>query len=252
MSVRKLLVLTAASLAAISASAAMAGGPDHMATSMPSEAAFQNSIYVDLQGGHESSNWTNFNGSRLIGPASSSLYSVTGKRGKGFWTPGVDLGYNITQHIAAEAGWFYQFAVHSTNSGTTPIGGVTPTASNLNVKSWFAYLAGRLNVPVVDNFDLFGKVGVAYRDLSYSTNSTNLGVLALTGNGFYWAPVFGTGLQYNWGNWLFGAQYMYLPGNSEANLTTAGGNVTSGVFGAPDAAPAIHTYTAFVGYHFAV
>jgi hypothetical protein len=244
MSVKKLLVLTAASLAAIGATAAMAGGPDHMA--MPAEPAFQNSIYLDGHVGYTQSNWTNFNSSNLMGATATSAFSPT-SNGKGGVTGGVDMGYNITQHIAAEAGWFYVPQVKG--EGTTVVVGDLPaqaTSVKSKVNSWFAYMAAKLSVPVMENFDLFGKVGVAYRGLSYSPAAPASVPGGITNKGGYWAPVFGTGLQYTFAQaWMVGAQYMYLPGNSEVNY----GNTS---FGAPNAAPEINMYTGFLGYKFNV
>lgn len=240
MSVKKLLVLTAASLAAMGATAALAGGPDHMA--MPSEPAFQNSVYVEGHLGYTQSNWSNFNSNNVMGASGSSLFTPS-SHGKGGFTGGADLGYNITQHIAVEGGWFYVPKVSGNGTAVAvPAGGTSYTsASSETVKSWFAYTAAKLTVPVMSDFDLFGKVGVAYRSLKYSPNT----ISGVTGNGHYWAPVFGAGLQYNWGSWLLGAQYTYLPGNSEVNP----GNTS---FGAPNAAPEINMYTAFLGYKFNV
>lgn len=248
MSVKKLLVLTAASLAAIGATAAMAGGPDHMA--MPSEPAFQNSIYLDGHVGYTQSNWTDFNSNNLMGARAVSSFTPT-KNGKGGVTGGVDLGYNITQHIAAEAGWFYipQVKGEGTNtaigSGSDQV--VAQSASTkAKVDSWFAYMAAKLSVPVMENFDLFGKVGVAYRALTYSPKAAASVQGGITGNGHYWAPVFGAGLQYTFAEaWQVGAQYMHLPGNSEVNY----GNSS---FGAPNAAPEVNMYTGFLGYKFNV
>lgn len=245
MSVKKLLVLGAAAFAVAGATAAMAGGPDHMA--MPSEPAFQNSVYIEGHFGYDQSNWGSFNANGVIGTAGNSLYNVT-SNGKGGITGGADLGYNITQNIAVEGGWFYIPKVSGNGTATT-VGGISQTAATTaTVKSWFAYVAAKLSVPVMENFDLFGKVGVAYRYQSYSgTYTTTLTNAAgnLVGRGSYWAPVFGAGLQYCWNNWLFGAQYMYLPGNSAVN----GANTS---FGAPNAAPEINQYTGFLGYKFNV
>jgi hypothetical protein len=243
MSVKKILVLSAAAFVAMGATAAMAGGPDHMA--MPSEPAFQNSVYLEGHLGYAQSNWTNFNSNNVIGSSGSSLYS-TSNNGKGAFTGGLDLGYNITQHIAVEGGWFYLPQVKGAPSGTTLAALYTAAAgSTAKISSGFAYMAAKLTVPVVNSFDLFGKIGVAYRYLSYSGVSyaaTNPGV---TGKGAYWAPVFATGLQYGWGSWLVGAQYTYLPGQSSINYS----NVN---FGAPNAAPEVNLYTGFLGYKFNV
>lgn len=240
MSVKKLLVLTAAGLAAIGATAAMAGGPDHMA--MPSEPAFQNSVYLDGHVGYTQSNWTNFNANNVVGARATSLFVPT-RNGKGGVTGGVDLGYNITQHIAAEAGWFYIPQVKSEGSGSTIDSLVNASSVKGTLHSWFAYMAAKLTVPVMENFDLFGKIGVAYRSIKYSPHNTIAGV---TSHGHYWAPVFATGLQYTFAEaWMVGAQYMHLPGNSEIN------NARS-AFGAPNAAPELNQYTAFLGYKFNV
>ncbi len=244
MSVKKLLVLTAASLAAIGATAAMAGGPDHMA--MPSEPAFQNSIYLDGHVGYTQSNWTDFNSNNLMGARVTSSFAPT-KNGKGGVTGGLDLGYNITQHIAAEAGWFYIPQVKGAGT-SNPISTVAAQSGTTTAKvsSWFAYMAAKLSVPVMENFDLFGKIGVAYRGLTYSPAVPANIPGNITGNGHYWSPVFGTGLQYTFAEaWMLGAQYMYLPGNAATNNGNA-------AFGAPNAAPEINMYTAFLGYKFNV
>lgn len=244
MSVKKLLLLSAASLVAMGATAAMAGGPDHMA--MPSEPAFQNSVYVEGHVGYVVSKWSTFNSNDVIGNSATSLFSPTSSKNHG-WTGGADLGYNITQNIAVEGGWFYLPKVEGSTTGHAVHSSAVATGT-ATVKSWFAYTAAKFSVPfVVDGLDLFGKLGVAYRSLKYSTSvtSTDSVLLNVIGNGHYWAPVFGAGIQYNWGSWLVGAQYMYLPGNSSVN-----NNNTN--FGAPNAAPEVHMGTAFLGYKFEV
>lgn len=245
MSVKKLLVLSAAAFAAMGATAVLAGGPDHMA--MPSEPAFQNSVYVEGHLGYAQSNWNDFNSNNVIGTAgtsSTSVYSPT-KHGKGGFTGGADLGYTITQHIAVEGGWFYVPQVNAQGNGSASAPVNLNSANTATVKSWFAYTAAKLSVPVMDNLDLFGKVGVAYRSLSYTRSNANATLAAVTGKGHYWAPVFGAGIQYNWASWILGAQYMYLPGNTNVNYANTS-------FGAPDAAPEINMYTGFVGYRFNV
>lgn len=249
MSVKKLLVLSAAAIAAMGATAAMAGGPDHMA--MPSEPAFQNSIYLEGHLGYAQSNWNSFNSNNVMGASGSSLYSPT-SNGKGGFTGGADLGYNITQHIAVEGGWFYipQVKGTATTYGTTLREDPVPVGSTAKVSSWFAYMAAKLTVPLMNNFDLFGKVGVAYRALNYSYSNSAVGTTLantyfVSNNGHYWAPLFGAGLQYGWGQWLVGAQYTYLPGNSAVNWGSTG-------FGAPNAAPEVNMYTGFLGYKFNV
>ena len=240
MSVKKLLVLAAAGLAVVGATAVMAGGPDHMAMSSP--AVFENSVYLDLHAGYDQSNWTDFNSNNVMGASAVSAYAPSSD-GKGGFTGGLDLGYNVTQYVAFEGSWFHLPEV--TGKGTGAIQSTT-TSQSASINSWVADLAAKLSVPVMENLDLFGKVGLAYRQLTYSLPSVaSVTLKAVTNDGHYWTPLFGTGIQYTWNNWLFGAQYTYLPGDSTINHGYTG-------FGAPDAAPEANLYTGFVGYKFNV
>lgn len=237
MSLKKLLVLSAAAFAAMGVTAAIAGGPDHMA--MSAQPAFQNSVYVDGHLGYAQSNWNSFNSNVVMGVADSSLFAPT-SHGKGGLAGGVDVGYTITQHIAVEGGWFHAPQV---KGAVTALGTlVEPVDSTAKISSWFAYMAGRFTVPVMNDFDLFGKVGVAYRSLTQSIPTAISGV---SDHGHYWSPLFATGLEYNWGQWRVGAQYTHLDGNSSVNYGNA-------FLGAPNAAPAVNMYTGFLGYTFNV
>lgn len=243
MSVKKILVLTAATLAAVGTTAAMAGASDNMAmASAPS----QSSVYVDLGGGYAQSNWSDFNSNGLIGNSLVSTYTPT-SNGQGGFIGGGDLGYNINNNIAVEGGAYYLPKVEAAGTGVS-VGGTTSvltTVTGYPVYSWFGYMAAKLSVAVADNLDLYGKIGAAYRALYYGTpNGVSLNQFASDGS--YWAPLFGAGLQYTWDmNWMVGAQYLYLPGNTNVN------NVNT-AFGAPNAAPEANLYTAFLGYKFMV
>lgn len=253
MSVKKLLIMGAASVAAVGASAAFAGGPDHMA--MPVAPAFQPNVYLEGHLGYAQSNWKDFLANGVMG---ASLNTTTGAifsptdNGEGGFSGGVDLGYNATQYMAVEGGWMYLPEVkgaHSTTTSRTVAGLANGTTAK--VKSWMAYAAAKFSVPVMQHLNLFGKVGVAYRSLEYSLsaaaataiNATNPNLL---GKGHYWSPVFAAGLQYMMQNWIMGAQYLYLPGNSSVNRGAPSGD------GAPNAAPEVNLYTGFVGYQFNV
>lgn len=213
MSVKKLLVL-AAGVAAISATAAMAGGVDHMA--MPAtQPAFQNSIYLDGHLGYAQSDWK-----------STDIFDVISKNGQGGFTGGLDMGYNFTRNIALEAGWFYLPEVTGTYAGST--------STDDTVKSWVLYTAAKLSAAVMDDLDIFGKVGVGYRSLAWSVEANNI-------NGHYWLPLFAAGLEYTYGSWLFGAQYTYMPANADVNSNNGYNQAQSASL-----------YTGFVGYKFSV
>lgn len=249
MSVKKLLVLNAAGLAAIGAVAAMAGGPDHMA--MPAEPTFQHSVYLDGHVGYTQSNWRDFNSNNVMGINSGTAGTTTFalfspySNGNGGFTGGVDLGYTITRHIAVESGWFHVPEVKGRATSYATQNSYASAGNTATVNSWFAYTAAKLSVPVMDNMDLFGKVGVAYRALTYRVPAATRALAVPVGNGHYWAPVFATGLQYNWEDWQLGAQFLHLPGNAEVNYANTS-------YGAPNAAPEINMYTGFVGYKFDV
>ncbi|MDP1573718.1 MAG: outer membrane beta-barrel protein [Coxiellaceae bacterium] len=185
MSVKKLLVL-AAGLTVIGATAAMAGGPDHMA--MPAQPAFQNSVYIDAQLGYASTNTADYT---LAG------VSVVDNKNGGF-AGGVDMGYTFTRNIALEAGWLYLPNAGFANPTNTVTG---------QVRSWVLYAAAKFSAEVMENLDLFAKAGVGYRNLNWSLNGAN-------SSGNYWLPLMAAGIEYTYGSWLFGAQYTFITGNS--------------------------------------
>src|SRR3990167_10467743 len=213
MSVKKLLVLSAAGLAGICASSAMAGGPDTMAAPMAPE--YTQSVYLEGAFGYVQTDWANDSNNGVMGATASSLFNPN-SHGKGYLTAAADLGYNFTKNIALEGGYIY---LPSTSGGSTSAtkNGIQ-AGGGMTIRSWAAYLAAKLSVAVVENIDLFGKIGVAYRKLNYSLNGSSVGnFTALTSNGHYWTPIFMTCAEYTWGNWLLGAQYTYLPANNQVN-----------------------------------
>src|SRR3990167_9862315 len=187
MSVKKLLVLSAAGLAGICASSAMAGGPDTMAAPMAPE--YTQSVYLEGAFGYVQTDWANDSNNGVMGATASSLFNPN-SHGKGYLTAAADLGYNFTKNIALEGGYIYLPSVSGGMTGTTVgNGAIRITSGGMAIRSWAAYLAAKLSVAVVENIDLFGKVGVAYRKLNYSFGGTSTGNFsALTSNGHYWTP----------------------------------------------------------------
>lgn len=243
MSVKKILVLSAASLAVVCATAVMAGGPDHMA--MPVKPVSNKSIYLEGGFGYDQTDWANNNTNALLGVSNASLYNPN-SHGLGYLTATMDLGYNFTKNIALEGGYTYLPSVSGGSTGTT-IGGIT-ASGGVAIRSWVAYLAAKLSVPVMEHLNLFGKVGAAYRRLNYAVSGTASGTTSLNpyrNNGHYWMPLFATGIQYDWHKWLLGAQYAYIPANNQVNTTNV-------AFGAPNSAPDAHLYTGTLGYRFDV
>lgn len=240
MLVKKLLVL-ATGVAVMGTTVVMAGGPDRM-TAPPVQSTFESSIYLDGHLGYDQSNWSDDNANDLIGNVATAAYSPT-KQGKGGLTGGLDWGYNFTQHTALEAGWFYLPSVTAAVTAAGVSAGAT-AGTSATVKSWVLYAAAKLSVSIMNNLDLFGKIGVGYRSLKYS-GVTGSALIAVAGNGHYWLPLFATGLEYTVDSWLLGAQYSYITGNTAVNHANTS-------YGAPNAAPSANLYTAFLGYKFNV
>lgn len=220
MSVKKFLVLTAAGIASVGATAALAGGPDAMQAPV-----FQPNIYVEVNLGYVQSNWRSF----AITPFVSFGDNING----GF-TFGFALGYNFMKHFSAEIGWDW---IPEAKGSTAAVNN-----NNLTVQSWIFYLAGKLDVPLMDNLDLFGKFGAAYRSLDWA-GAAAVGAPVATipgGSQSYWSPFFAAGGQYAFNDNLYMTlQWKHVSANND------GGN-------ASEAAPSANFYTAGLGYRFAM
>jgi len=233
MSVKKSLIIAAAGLACVSATAALAGGPE-------AAPAFQPNVYFEANFGYASADWTSWTDQQL-GPWASNHVSYTltnlggapGSNKDGGFTMGVDAGYQFTQNLSVEAAWYYLPKVSGNTNGN----------GNVTVHNWMAYGAGKLSLPVMDSLDIFGKVGVGYRSLNYSGVNGNVAT-AYRGTAGYWAPVFGIGAKYLFTqNWSINAQWMFMPG-----YTGSAVNNNS----VAKQAPVLNLFTAGIGYQFAV
>ena len=218
MSVKKLLVLAAAGIAAVSATSVFAGGPDHVA--MPAAPAFEPQIYVEGHVGYAEQDW------RALGPV--NVFGSFGGNSRGGFTAGGDVGYQFVRNWAIEFGGFYLPRVRGTANGIVGVAG-----TGLRITSWFIYLASKLTVPLFDHFDIYGKAGGAYRQLRYRGN-------LVPGNVGQWAPYFAAGAQYLiTDNWTASIQYTNIP----ALIRSA--NPARN-------APTANLYTFALGYQFAV
>jgi len=245
MSIKRNLVLAAAGLAALGTTAAMAGGPD--VDIAPVAPQFVPYVYIEGNVGYAGVDWKSLNRrSDFINPARDHIFKHTNSNGEGGFTGGVDLGYMFTRHFGIEGGWYWLPRVKGTSWGGFPYGVYN---KELRISSWFAYVAGKVVVPLFDNFDLFGKAGVAYRNLDYSGYRDNGHHHKAEGSrlrGYfpgeqhYWRPVFAVGGQYVLDNaWVFDVQYMrvsdYLNFNHPARR-----------------APSVNSWTFSLGYMFDV
>ena len=239
MSVKKLIALSAAGIASIGLSTvSLAGGPEPVA--MPAqEPIFEPKVYIDAHVGYARVNWEEF-GEDIFGSGDPFPFSSISSNGKGGFAGGVDLGYQFAENLALEAGWFYLPKAKGHTGGNNNGGDL-----DLRVSSWIAYIAAKLNVPIYERLEAFGKVGAVYRRLRWrDAGATALaGSTPITGgfgNENYWSPMFAAGFQYKWsGGWIASAQYMRIPGRLKT------GNLSR-------RSPAVNLFTGAVGYEFAV
>ncbi len=248
MSFKKILVSGVVVLASVAGMAVFADNVDvDQAADEDAAPLFQSSVYVDAHVGYTQVNWRTFNGSGVMGISGASYFSPT-DHGKGGVTGGVDTGYNFSKYIAGEAGWLYLPEVKGSGTGSGTAVSFT-SSQTAKVHSWLLYGAAKFSVPMVKNMQLFGKVGAAYRSLTYTVPSnSNTGFNAMTKAGGYWAPVFAAGMQYTRNGWLLGFQYLHLPGNKHYNSGVAVDGAV--INGGPDSAPEVNMYTAYLGYQY--
>jgi len=244
---RKILLSSVIVLGAVASAATFADTADQTSDEVVAP-SHQNSVYVDAHVGYAQVDWKNFNSSGVMGTASLSYFAPNNNENGGV-TGGADTGYNFTNYIAGELGWFYLPEVKGagTSSGAINTFAASQTAK---VHSWLAYGAAKLSVPMVSHVQLFGKVGAAYRSLKYTVPSGgNAGFVNLTKDGGYWSPIFAAGMQYTRNGWILGMQYVHILSNTDQNGNVARDGTV--VNGGPDAAPAVNMYTAYLGYQYA-
>lgn len=177
MSVKKLLVLSAAGLASVAAVAAFAGGPDVAPAPVP--APSYQGFYVQGDVGYAYTPWQNLFGA---GTFSENFFAVGG-----------DIGYQWSRYLAVEFGGFWH--------NNTTFAGVT-------LSDWFLFSALKLMAPLpwIDGVDIYGKAGAAYRRISVSFGG-------FSANNWFVRPLFALGLQYNINDaWFAKVQWMYVDG----------------------------------------
>jgi len=230
MSVKKLLILTAAGIASVGMTAAIAGGPTVMAPPAPVEDSY---FYVEGNIGYASQDFTDATfigaGPGFFGPGS-----------EGGWAYGADLGYMFNQYIGLEAGWTYlpRFANTSGNLGNV---GYDLRSTN---GTWFVV---KLVAPLTERLDGFFKAGIGYRygriiwrapaAANSSVPSSQMCELR---------PLFAVGGAYHFGqSWMMNIQFMHFMGGTTYN--SGGAPAVQSVV-----APASNVLTLGVGYKFTV
>lgn len=227
MSVKKIVMLGVAGVAAINATATMAGG----FTQEPMTPVADNGYYIEGHLGYARQDYFDARNWRTNTSVSNNS-NVNG----GF-SAAVDTGYKINRHYAVELGWFY-----------LPTVNVMPASSaSANLTSWVLYLAGKymMPLPLMSNTDLFFKLGVAYRSASLASAAQTQYAVS-TGTSSFVRPMFATGLDYSFSDsWSGIFQYAYLLGAANSFPLTAANTGSLGTIAA-------NVFTLGLGYKFTI
>jgi len=210
MSVKKLLILAAAGLVSTSA---LAGGASNYSAPAAMSSEDQVGLYVGVNAGWAENNWKS-----AAGNHGGSWNSAGGTSGT--FAGGVDVGYSFNEWLALELGgwWLPSEAKYTGTAGGTS-----------KWQTWDVYLAGKGTVELYEDLNVFGKFGVAYTRVAYTSGAV-VTDHATTSNQNNWEPLFGVGLSYNFAqDWDVNAQYMYIMGNnsSDGTVNSAPQNILS-------------------------
>jgi len=170
--------------------------------------------YIDTNLGYAHIDWRNYAIRMNNFTAAASPTANT----RGGVSVGVDGGYQWNHLWAIEAAWYYLPYVSGTWNG------VPATAH-----AWLFYAATKLSIAIHESTYLFGKWGAAVRNTHLSANGTL--TQSTTGqplpiSAYYWAPLFGVGLQYFiTRNWSINIQYLFMAGYDHAIAATARGRL---------------------------
>jgi len=137
---KKLLVVSAIAAFGLT-SAAFAGGlPEEMPMAPSAVSSSDTGVYLGIEGGYGLTNWKNLE--KLTG--GFKISNDNGVVGRAF------LGYDINRYFATEVGYSYFF--NKVKAGN----------DEGSLKTQNVDLMLKLKAPVVDNFDLYAKIGGNY------------------------------------------------------------------------------------------
>lgn len=149
---KKLLVISAVAALGLSSLAFAGGLPEEMP--MASSATNDTGVYVGIEGGFGMTNWKNIddNDSRTISKDNGAV-------GRAF------LGFDLNRYFAIEAGYTYFF--------NKPINNDKDSKKDLDFvkRTQNIDLMFKGKLPVVDNFDLYAKLGVNYLMTSFASGN---------------------------------------------------------------------------------
>lgn len=185
-------------------------GPPLVARTLPEtsgvliQPAFVTKMYIEGDLGYASVDWRN----------KPTPFDKDDKlfRSKGGLTGILDLGYQLARNWSLEAGVGWLPKVEGTSNGI-----ISDKDTALVIDDWFSYLAGRLDVPLWQNVDIFGKVGISYRDVKFGV--TDQDFLHVGSHLYLWKPIFTIGLKCQFDDfWEFHVEYNRLNGESNDDI----------------------------------
>jgi len=182
MKITKLSILIAAGLAS---SGALAGTAMYAAGPAPAPMMMGDTgVYIEGMVGYNRYNFQDGYGD--VNPGVGASVGTDWNNGSGNWAFAAAIGYQFARNFSAEAGGIYtQKAKATFSNGLLP-----PTNLTLKFKPWYAYIAGKLSVPIYDSLSAFAKLGAGYQKVKVDSGTT------VTTNPNNWGPMFGAGLSY--------------------------------------------------------
>ncbi|EKE01981.1 MAG: outer membrane protein [uncultured bacterium] len=199
---KKLLVVSA--IAALGfTSAALAGGLPEEMPMAPAAMTSDAGIYVGINGGWGLTNWKNF-GDRT--GVITNISNDNGVVGRAF------VGYDFNRYFATEFGYSYFFNQPKLNAGSTTDYKISRTQT--------LDLVGKGKLPVVDNFDLYAKLGVGYMMSKVKLETTTEGIANFSGNRNVFNVVYGAGADYYiTPNVIANVEWLRVNGSAKFNST---------------------------------
>lgn len=193
------------------------------ASSAPEMAKFSPYVYGDINIGYAYHPWQYSFGSFGEGESWNN--------GNGGFAYGLDIGYSFYRYLGIEAAYYRLPTAKLKNLG----------GNNYNFTTNTAYLALKGVFPIMNQLDVFAKLGFGYQNASVGSSFNQA-------NGYkennYIGPMFGLGAEYVFSNNVtVDAQYLYLQGDIH-NVEYASGRT--------QIVPNANLFLVGVGYRFSV
>lgn len=182
---KKLLVVSAIAALGFSSVAFAGGLPEEMPAAPAATITSDTGIYLGLSGGYGMTNWKNMDG--MLVSDSKNVTRKVGYSGDNGFVGRVFLGYDVTRYVALELGYSYFFNKpkwYDTNLNPNKDMGKVKYTHDID-------FMGKIKAPVVDNFDIYGKIGVNYLMSKGDTeqgNDNNFNVAYGAGADYYITP----------------------------------------------------------------